>query len=74
MPAAEQQKFLRYSQCMRTHGVPQFPDPKFSGGGVQLRMPPGLGPDSPSIKSAEQACRSLQPGGMSGRGTSTRSG
>lgn len=74
MPAAEQQKFLRYSQCMRTHGVPQFPDPKFSGGGVQLRMPPGLGPDSPSIKSAEQACRSLQPGGMSGKGTSKRSG
>jgi hypothetical protein len=76
IPAAEQQQFLRYSQCMRTHGVPQFPDPKFSGGGVQLRMPPGIGPDSPSLKTAQQACKSLQPGGMSGKGgsTSTRSG
>ena len=27
MTAAEQQRFLRYSQCMRTHGLPQFPDP-----------------------------------------------
>jgi hypothetical protein len=73
IPAAEQQKFLRYSQCMRTHGVPQFPDPKFSGGGVQLRMPSGLGPDSPSVKTAHQACKSLQPGGMGGS-TSTRRG
>ena len=68
MPAAEQQRFLRYSQCMRTHGVPQFPDPKFSGGGVQLRLPQGLGPDSPSLKAAQNACRSLQPGGMFGKG------
>ena len=68
IPAAEQQRFLRFSQCMRTHGVPQFPDPKFSGGGVQLRMPPGLGPDSPSVKAAQQACKSLAPGGMAGKG------
>jgi hypothetical protein len=67
MPAAEQQRFLRYSQCMRTHGVPQFPDPKFVGGGVQLRLPRGLGPDSPSLRTAENACRSLQPGEMSGK-------
>jgi hypothetical protein len=71
MPAAEQQKFLRYSQCMRTHGVPSYPDPKFSGGGVQLRMPPGLGPDSPSLKTAQEACKSLTPGGMFGGGGKT---
>src|SRR3954451_12663586 len=74
MPAAEQQKFLRYSQCMRTHGVPSYPDPKFSGGGVQLRMPPGLGPDSPSIKTAQQACKSLTPGGMFSGGKTTGKG
>jgi hypothetical protein len=68
MTAAEQQRFLAYSQCMRTHGLPQFPDPKFSGGGVQLRLPQGLGPDSPSLKAAENACRSLQPGAMAGKG------
>jgi hypothetical protein len=66
LPAAEQQRFLRYSQCMRSHGLPQFPDPKFSGGGVQLRLPPGLGPDSPSLKAAQRACQSLQPDGGGG--------
>ena len=74
MTAAEQQHFLRYSQCMRTHGLPQFPDPKFSGGGVQLRLPAGLGPDSPSLKAAENACRSLQPGRMAGKGGGNSSG
>jgi hypothetical protein len=74
IPAAEQQKFLRYSQCMRTHGVPQYPDPKFSGGGVQLRMPPGLGPDSPGVQAAEQACKSLTPGAMSGKGGGSSTG
>jgi hypothetical protein len=71
VPAAEQQKFLRFAQCMRTHGVPNYPDPQFSGGGIQMRMPPGLGPDSPSIKAAQQACKSLTPGGMFGKGGST---
>jgi hypothetical protein len=67
IPAAEQQKFLRYSQCMRTHGLPQFPDPKFSGGGVQLRLPRGLGPDSPGLQAAQQACKSQQPGKIFGK-------
>ena len=50
------------------------PDPKFSGGGVQLRMPPGLGPDSPSVKAAQQACKSLAPGGMAGKGGNSKGG
>jgi hypothetical protein len=66
MTAAEQQQFLRYSQCIRTHGVPQFPDPTFSDGGVDLRFPRGLGPDSPRLQAAQRACRSLQPGEMGG--------
>src|ERR1700691_1225518 len=28
-----QEKALQFSQCMRTHGVPSFPDPEFSGSG-----------------------------------------
>jgi hypothetical protein len=72
MSAAQQQQFLRYSQCIRTHGVPQFPDPTFSGGGARLRLPRGLGPDSPSLQAAQRACRSLQPG--KGGGNSTGDG
>ena len=29
--ASTQQKMLAYAQCMRTHGVPNFPDPTGSG-------------------------------------------
>ena len=43
------------------------PRSEVPGGGVQLRMPRGLGPDSPSIKAAQKACKSLQPGGMVGK-------
>jgi hypothetical protein len=71
MSAAEQQQFLRYSQCMRTHGVPNFPDPKFSSGGAQLQLK-GIGPGSPGFDAAQKACRSALPGGK-GAGFGTQS-
>ena len=58
---------LRYADCMRTHGVPKFPDPKLSGdGGIEwgeLGPRVGIDPDSPQFKSAEDACKELAPGG-----------
>jgi hypothetical protein len=56
---------VRYSQCMRTHGLPNFPDPKVSGGGISLSLGgTGVpGPNSPQMQAAMKACRSLQPGG-----------
>jgi hypothetical protein len=59
---------LAYSQCMRSHGVPDFPDPKVSSnsGGTGVSMGVGtrgdLNPSKPAFKAASQACRSLQPG------------
>ncbi len=55
---------LRYSDCMRAHGVPNFPDPT-SGGGLLVHAGPGTGldPISPAFQSAQQSCRSLIPGG-----------
>jgi hypothetical protein len=52
---------LKFSQCMRSHGLTNFPDPVFSGGGAQLRLSPasGLNPSSPAFKSAQAACGSL---------------
>jgi hypothetical protein len=49
---------LQFSACMRTHGVPNFPDPIFSGGGVQLRFDAssGINPQSPAFKAAQTAC------------------
>ena len=47
---------LKYAQCVRAHGVPNFPDPKASGG---LVIPNDINTDSPAFKAAEQACASL---------------
>ena len=36
--AKAQAAMLRYSACMRSHGVPKFPDPNFSGGRISLSI------------------------------------
>jgi hypothetical protein len=69
--AAEQTKMqesaLKFSQCMRTHGVPNFPDPEFShsGGGVGIRIGgkkgAGIEPNSPQFKAAQKTCQSDLP-------------
>lgn len=66
--AAQQQEMrdraLRFSRCMRAHGV-DFPDPKSGpGGGVMIGGPGAkFDPASPSFQKAQQACQSLLPGG-----------
>jgi hypothetical protein len=55
---AEKQKLLDFAQCMRDHGI-DFPDPQIStdGGGLQVQMGgPGLDPNSPGFKEANDAC------------------
>jgi hypothetical protein len=56
-----------YARCMRSHGVPNYPDPTItSTGGVSINLSgSGINPStikSPQFQSAEQACESLQPG------------
>jgi hypothetical protein len=58
--AAQQANALKYSACMRDNGVPNFPDPVFSGGGVQLKIT-NIDPNSPQFVAAQKACQSLQP-------------
>ena len=53
---------LKYTDCMRSHGVPNFPDPKESSGGISIGGP-GLDPNSPQFQAAQNDCRSLAPGG-----------
>jgi hypothetical protein len=74
--AAEQTKVqesaLNFSKCMRSHGVPNFPDPEFhSDGGVGIRIGgkgSGIDPNSPQFKAAQKACQSLMPGPKGGPG------
>lgn len=44
---------LKLAQCMRSHGVPNFPDPN-SSGGLSLN---GINPNSPAVKAALQKCQ-----------------
>jgi len=62
---SEQSQYLKAAACIRSHGVPNFPDPTFSGGGVHIAHQ-GLNESSPAFKAAVQACESLIPGGVHG--------
>jgi hypothetical protein len=66
-PAARQAA-LKFSQCMRSHGVSGFPDPVFHGPAVGIQLNPGTGidPSSPAFKAAQQACQSVTKGGFFG--------
>jgi hypothetical protein len=56
----ERAQALRFSGCMRTHGVPNFPDP---GGDGRIPDPSSLGINqaSPKFEAANQACRANRP-------------
>jgi hypothetical protein len=69
--ARAQEKALKFSQCMRAHGVPSFPDPEFSHGGGAVRIhigsarkggPSGIDPNSPEFQTAQKACQSIMGG------------
>jgi hypothetical protein len=66
--AKMQAQMLRFSACMRSHGVPSFPDPKFSGNSAQLSIKRGAGldPSSPQFRAAQRACQRYTPGRVAG--------
>lgn len=52
---------LKFSECMRQHGITNFPDPDPHGGpnghgGINLNHS-GIDPNSPQYQAAQQACR-----------------
>jgi hypothetical protein len=56
---------VKLADCMRAHGVPNFPDPHGGGGGVNLAGT-GIDPQSPAFKSARLACAKLAPAATGG--------
>jgi hypothetical protein len=56
--AHQRQRGLEFAKCMRSHGVPNFPDPKVvsSHGGNQVLYLPGINPQSPAFEAAAKAC------------------
>ena len=53
---------LKEAQCMRSHGVPNFPDPRPGGPSV---IPNWINPQAPAFKSAQKACARFVGGGGS---------
>jgi hypothetical protein len=52
---------LAFSECMRSHGVPNFPDPSL--GGVLNIEGTGIDPSSPAFEAGQTTCDKLVPGG-----------
>jgi hypothetical protein len=64
LPAAQQHpeeaRLLEGAQCMRSHGVPNCPDPQFDAEGhFKLAPPPGLNPSTPQVLAAQRVCHSF---------------
>lgn len=57
--AANRGAEVRWAACLRTHGVPSFPDPDRRGDIVSG----AFDPDSVAFSAASQACLSVQPAG-----------
>jgi hypothetical protein len=55
----EQRDLIRFASCMRSHGVPNIPDPTTS----PRAFKGSLTTQSPAFRSAAMACQHLLPGG-----------
>jgi hypothetical protein len=58
----EQAQDLRFASCMRTHGVPNFPDPDHDGA---FTLPTGTDQQAPLFQRATNACASVEPSSIS---------
>ena len=56
--AAETTKLLEWAHCMRTHGLPNFPDPKIISNSHQFGIQLQGNPNSPQFQAAQKACGS----------------
>ena len=57
VPEAKRKAMIANAQCVRTHGVPNYPDPSFpAGGGIRVEIGPGVNPQSPAFQNAQKAC------------------
>lgn len=54
----------RFAACMRSHGVPNFPDPKVTqrpGGGSVAQAVPSQAVGTPAFNTAQKACQGILP-------------
>ena len=61
---ADQADYLKAAACMRSHGVPNFPDPTFQNNSVEFNTPTPIDTNSSQYKSALATCQKLIPAGL----------
>jgi hypothetical protein len=59
--ASTQEQALEFAECMRSHGIADFPDPN-SGGGFIFNANPGI-MHGPHFQAAQNACQKYMPPG-----------
>jgi hypothetical protein len=58
--AANREPALQLANCMRSHGVTNFPDPS-AGGAIQIGPQSGINPRSPAFQAAQKSCARYAP-------------
>ena len=61
---ADQADYLKAATCMRSHGVPNFPDPVFENGSVTFTVRTPIDTSSSQYESALATCQKLIPAGL----------
>jgi len=59
-------EYVRFAQCMRSHGLPDFPDPVYAEGRVEFVLSAsqdGFDPHSPQVLAKAGECESVLPPG-----------
>jgi hypothetical protein len=64
LTAQDQQDYLKAAACMRSHGIPNFPDPTFAGGTVNFPIPSSIDTTSGRFSHARQTCVKFIPAGL----------
>lgn len=54
--ASVEAALIAHAQCMRTHGVPDYPDPTFPASGGIAITDAGTNPQSPAYQHAQSVC------------------
>jgi hypothetical protein len=63
------QQDLAFTQCMRSHGLPDFPDPNANGHGFGNQQQQNQERSNPHLGTAYSACQHLLPSAPSSHGT-----
>jgi hypothetical protein len=62
--AADRADYLSGAACMRSHGLPAFPDPTFQNNTVTFNIPSSIDTNSRQFRNAAATCDKLIPPGL----------